>query len=99
MCALLGVDDTSRLKVVGIYNGSVTIVATIDEPTYTDTSNSTENNNVAIAAEMEELNRLLVSLYEDGTVGENFTDFGEIISLTSAVYDHLDSESETTPVS
>ena len=30
MCAVLGIVDTSRLKIVGIYNGSVTIVAYID---------------------------------------------------------------------
>lgn len=31
MCAVLGIVDTSRLKIVGIYNGSVTVVAYIDE--------------------------------------------------------------------
>lgn len=30
MCAVLGILDTSRLKIVGIYNGSVTIHAYID---------------------------------------------------------------------
>ena len=30
MCAVLGIVDTSRLKVVGIYNGSVTLHAYID---------------------------------------------------------------------
>lgn len=31
MCALLGVTDTSRLKIVGIYNGSVIVEVYIDE--------------------------------------------------------------------
>lgn len=31
MCALLGVTDTSRMKVVGVYNGSVYVVAYIEE--------------------------------------------------------------------
>jgi hypothetical protein len=30
MCAVLGIVDTSRLKVVGIYNGSVVLHAYID---------------------------------------------------------------------
>ena len=30
MCAVLGIVDTSRLKIVGIYNGSVIIKAYID---------------------------------------------------------------------
>jgi hypothetical protein len=29
MCALLQINDTSRLKIVGIYNGSVTAVTVI----------------------------------------------------------------------
>ena len=31
MCALLSIKDTSRVKIVGIYSGSVSIYATIEE--------------------------------------------------------------------
>lgn len=37
MCAVLGIVDTSRLKIVGIYNGSVIIKAYIDEQLNTTT--------------------------------------------------------------
>jgi len=47
MCAVLGIYDTSRLKIVGIYNGSVTIQAFIDEISNTTIGNATNNNNVA----------------------------------------------------
>ncbi len=30
MCAVLGITDTSRLKIVSIYNGSVSVTAFID---------------------------------------------------------------------
>lgn len=45
MCALLGIVDTSRLKVVGIYNGSVIIHAYIDESMNTTVANATQNDN------------------------------------------------------
>lgn len=32
MCALLQVNDTSRLKIVGVYNGSVTVVSYLEAP-------------------------------------------------------------------
>lgn len=41
MCALLGVTDTSRLKIVGIYTGSVIIKAYLDESTETTVDNAT----------------------------------------------------------
>lgn len=41
MCVVLQIDDTSRLKIVGIYNGSVTVDCFIDPPT-------TMNNGTAL---------------------------------------------------
>lgn len=49
MCAVLKITDTSRLKIVGIYNGSVTINAFIDEPLTTTVDNATANNNTVNA--------------------------------------------------
>jgi hypothetical protein len=41
VCAVLGIVDTSRLKIVGIYNGSVIIHAYIDEELNTTIANAT----------------------------------------------------------
>lgn len=49
MCAVLGITDTSRLKIVGVYSGSVQIVAYIDESQSTTTDNATQANNTASA--------------------------------------------------
>lgn len=55
MCAVLGIEDTSRLKVVGIYNGSVVITAYIDEIRNTTTENATQNDNRERKSEIIEL--------------------------------------------
>lgn len=49
VCSVLGITDTSRLKVVAIYNGSVSITAFIDESPTTTTSNSTSADNTTSA--------------------------------------------------
>lgn len=55
MCAVLGIEDTSRLKIVGIYNGSVVITAYIDEIRNTTTENATQNDNRERKSEIIEL--------------------------------------------
>lgn len=57
MCAVLGIVDTSRLKIVGIYNGSVVIHAYIDEPLDTNIANATKNNNDKQKKSMAELHK------------------------------------------
>lgn len=52
MCAVLGIEDTSRLKIVGIYNGSVVITAYIDEIRNTTTENATLNDNIERKSEI-----------------------------------------------
>lgn len=49
MCAVLGITDTSRVKIVAIFSGSVDIVATIDESQTTTVDNATSANNTAAA--------------------------------------------------
>lgn len=49
MCAVLGIADTSRLKIVSIFSGSVEIVAYIDERQATTTDNSTAANDTTVA--------------------------------------------------
>lgn len=45
MCALLSINDTSRVKIVGIYTGSVQIVSIID-PAVQSLANSTSSDKV-----------------------------------------------------
>lgn len=45
MCAVLGITDTSRVKIVGVYSGSVELVVVIDEPAATTPDNATQANN------------------------------------------------------
>lgn len=66
MCAILGIVDTSRLKIVGIYNGSVIIKAYIDEPVTTTVDNATLNNNTYNEKEISELNIKLNQLLASG---------------------------------
>jgi hypothetical protein len=40
MCALLQINDTSRLKIVGVYNGSVTVISYIEAPQTSSTDGS-----------------------------------------------------------
>lgn len=49
MCSVLGITDTSRVKIVSIFSGSVEIVAYIDERQATTTDNSTSANDTIIA--------------------------------------------------
>jgi len=49
MCAVLGITDTSRVKVVSVYSGSVDLTAFIDESVSTTTDNSTQSNDAANA--------------------------------------------------
>ena len=48
VCAMLNIVDTSRLKIVGIYNGSVTVVAFVEEEVAQ--LNSSENANYHVGA-------------------------------------------------
>lgn len=66
MCAVLGIEDTSRLKIVGIYNGSVIVHAFIDEIRNTTTDNATLNDNSEQKSSINELNLKLGELYASG---------------------------------
>lgn len=76
MCALLGIVDTSRLKVVGIYNGSVVIKAYIDELMNTTVSNSTANNNTAQKLDIKEIESKIKTLLSSGNLATEFTSVG-----------------------
>lgn len=86
MCAVLQITDTSRLKIVGIYNGSVTINAFIDQPLTTTVDNATNNNNSQNALEMANLNALLVQLYQSGELNTQFADLGPLLTMSSSIF-------------
>ena len=97
MAAILNVDDTSRIKIVGIYTGSVVVTAVIDEETQSE-DDSENNDNTAKAAEMEALNARLGSLYDDGTMDTEFQNdgFGVMTGFSSQVFVIPDDDGETT---
>lgn len=50
MCALLQINDTSRVKIVGVYNGSVQVVIIITPAGVQIVANSTVNSTAQTAA-------------------------------------------------
>lgn len=84
MAALLNITDTSRIKIVGVYSGSV-IVNTMIE----DEGNADEYASVGSGASRIKVKRsTLDKLYEDGTLDAEFTSagFGSLESYVAATY-------------
>ena len=76
---------------MGVYTGSVRLVAFIDEETKTDVENATENDNDAQADEMEELQERIDALYEDGSMKIALATgggLGELEDMDSSLYTH-----------
>ena len=67
MCALLSIKDTSRLKIVGIYSGSVSIFAVIEEEAEPEET-SKERDNKAKMLDVQSINDELMSIYYNGTM-------------------------------
>ena len=67
MCALLSIKDTSRLKIVGIYSGSVSIFAVIEEEAEPEET-SKERDNKAKMIDVQSINDELMSIYYNGTM-------------------------------
>jgi hypothetical protein len=90
MCAVLGIVDTSRLKIVGIYNGSVVIHAYIDESRNTTVENATDNDNAKQKKEMAEIHKKLNAAYLSGQLATELTEegLGGILGMQSNVYYH-----------
>lgn len=90
MCAVLGIVDTSRLKIVGIYTGSVVIHAYIDEERVTNVSNASLNNNDLQKSSIKKLRELLTQNYENGTLNDQFLSvgLGSLIDIQSSAYFH-----------
>ena len=95
LCALLGVTDTSRVKIVGVYTGS-TIVKTMILPPNTNnsTDNSTDNSTsssidpATLEPTLAQVQQTLASLIQNGTYSGsmlNATGY-QVITSTTALY-------------
>ena len=69
MAALLQISDTSRIKIVGVYNGSVTVV-TVIEPSSTTTST------VAQVSELASITTILNTAIADGSLASEMSAAG-----------------------
>lgn len=99
MCALLKITDASRVKVVGIYTGSVQLV-TIIEPPMIELANSTQADKIGEYGDVSYMQRLMTELIGNGTfrtemsnvgLGE-LTDASSIILGTNPNGEYLDAE-------
>lgn len=86
MCALLSINDTSRVKIVGVYTGSVQVVSII-EPPMIDLSNSTKADLTAQYALVSQMQAAVNTLIENGTFKTQMADagLGEMTDVSSTI--------------
>jgi hypothetical protein len=86
MCAILRIDDQSRVKIVGVYNGStqVDVIITANTTNISDPSASTSYNSTLDDAQAVEMNSRLQDALGSGELGTTFADMG-FMSMTSQV--------------
>jgi hypothetical protein len=98
MCALLQINDTSRVKIVGIYTGSVQIIAIINPPAIPLTQ-STLADPIAQYALVEEMQNALNLLVENGTFKDQMADagLGELTDVSSKILGEDPNIKETAP--
>lgn len=86
MCALLKITDTSRVKIVGIYTGSVQLVAII-EPAMIDLANSTQADRIAEYDDVTYMQRLMTELIGNGTFRTEMSSvgLGELTDASSII--------------
>ena len=87
MAAALGIQDQSRIKVVGVYNGSVDVDAVI-EGAGTSEEDSEGQDNEAEAAEMAAMYQAVQQTLADETWNENLTSsgLGRLLSYSANLY-------------
>ena len=93
MCAVLGINDTSRLKIVGVYKGSVDITAFIEESPTTTTANASSAKPSIGATEMNALNDKIKALSSSGALNSALTatdangkSLGSLTSLGTSLF-------------
>lgn len=86
MAALLKINDTSRIKVVGVYTGS-TIVDTFINPPSIPLDNSTTANTNAIYNEVAELQATVNDVINSGTFSTAMggLGFGPVTQISSTI--------------
>jgi hypothetical protein len=84
MCALLQINDTSRLKVVGVYNGSIVIDSTISALT---TSGNTTLTDAQQIASITATQNLLTSMQASGALSTGLASGGltGLMSITATL--------------
>ena len=75
LCALLLIQDKSRVKIVGIYQGSVQIVAVIEEQV-TLMDDAPSNDNTQQAVQLSSLQKNLNALLDDGSFQSDMVSVG-----------------------
>ena len=95
LCALLGITDTSRVKVVGVYSGSTIVEAVIEEPIIPE-EDSTTSDPVTLAAEMAAIQTSLTALEDSGSLSTGFAASGltGFTDLSTTLHTNLSDEEE-----
>jgi hypothetical protein len=83
ICAIFQITDQSRVKIVGIYNGSTVVNAQIATSTANNTDSQSFNSTTDIQA-ANNLNAQIQALNAQGLVSSQLTDFG-LLSMDSQV--------------
>jgi hypothetical protein len=87
MCALLQVNDTSRLKIVGVYNGSVTVVSYLEAPS-TNAADGSALTQAQQTASIQATQNLLTQVVADGSLNSALSaggSLGPLLSVSSTV--------------
>ena len=88
VCTLLEIDDYSRVKIVGIYEGSVIIDSFVEEAVDVSENGTNLTNTTDGAMEMEELNNKLNQLNASGEFNATMvaSGFGNLVVFNSDLY-------------
>lgn len=68
MAALLGITDRSRIKVVGVYRGSVIVESFVDDGHVVPEDNSTTADYTQPVSDLQQLSQTLNQLYSTGAI-------------------------------
>lgn len=83
LCALLKITDTSRVKVVGVYNGSVIINTQIEAATVTTPTTVSNSSTTSNSADLSTINTALTQSFTDGTFTNSMTTVGTVTQVQS----------------
>jgi hypothetical protein len=84
MCAIFGITDQSRVKIVGVYNGSTIVMTQISTSTAADNTDSTSFDSSADITAANALSSKIQGVYSSGAMTSELSDFG-LISMDATV--------------